>query len=86
MEDQCWVTGVSMAFNETEGIASSRKNARNASICSLEKLCTGLKSRKFKKISQRMQKFRCGDDPDFYFLTVQIAADHPEPVRIIEII
>ena len=33
-----------------------------------------------------MQKFRCGDDPDFYFLTVQIAADHPEPVRIIEII
>ena len=50
------------------------------------KLCGGLKSRKFKEITQRMQKLRWGDDPHVYFLTVQIAADDPETVRIIEII
>ena len=33
-----------------------------------------------------MQKLRWGDDPHVYFLTVQIAADDPETVWIIEII
>lgn len=50
------------------------------------KLGGGMKSRNLKKISKRMKKFRCCDDPCLSLLTVQIAADMAKPFWILEII